>query len=303
MTILGNPTFTAVFHGNVDFVKIVFEEWPDVMWLEFRGSCIFSLAISNGNEKIRSFVCKRTEISLLATIINPDPEVNTFLHQAAKLSPSPQLSQFLGPALQMQRELQRFKEMEKMTPMCRKLMNKGNQTPKDLFNTEHMNLKIEARGWLKEIAQSCSVVATLIVTIMFTAAFTVPGGENDDTGLPRKLGSKYFTIYIISDALSLLFSCTSAMIFLGIHTSLFREDDFRIKLPLALMFGLLTLFLSIATMMIAFGIALFIMLREHFMWVSIPMLMLGSIPVSIYAILHVQIFIHVFRSTFRSYVK
>ena len=190
-----------------------------------------------------------------------------------------------------------------MTPMCRKLKNEHNQTPEDLFIEAHMELKEKARDWLKEIAQSCSVVATLIVTIMFAAAFTVPGGENDDTGIPRKLGSKYFTIYIISDALSLLFSCTSAMIFLGIHTSLFREDDFLFKLPLALMFGLLTLFLSIATMMIAFGIALFIMLREHFMWISIPMLTLGSIPVSIYAILHVRIFIHIFRSTFRSYIK
>ncbi|XP_052197236.1 ankyrin repeat-containing protein ITN1-like [Diospyros lotus] len=301
-SILGDPTFTAVLQENVDFVKIVFEECPEVILLEFKGLSIISHAISKGLEKICTFVFKRNEMNLLPTM-PPDGKGNTLLHQAAKLSPSPKLSQFLGPALQMQRERQRFKEVEKLTPMFRKLRNKDKKTPEDLFKETHKDLKKEARDWLKDIAQSCSVVATLIVTIMFTAAFTVPGGENDDTGLPRKLGSKYFTIYIISDALSLLFSCTSAMIFLGIHTSLFREDDFLFKLPLALMFGLLTLFLSIATMMMAFGIALFIMLREHFMWISIPMLTLGSIPVSIYAILHVRIFIHVFRSTFRSYVN
>ncbi|XP_052198126.1 ankyrin repeat-containing protein NPR4-like [Diospyros lotus] len=200
----------------------------------------------------------------------------------------------------MQRELQRFKEVEKMAPMCKGLVNNKNQTPKDLFDKEHNDLKNQGRDWLKEIATSCSVVATLIVTIMFAAAFTAPGGYKEDTGMPTYLRSKYFSAYIISDAFSLFFSCTSAMIFLGIHTSLFREEDFLIRLPLALMFGLFTLFLSIATMLVAFGTALVIMLRERFVWISIPLLMLGSIPVSIYAILHVRIFFHVLRLTFRN---
>ncbi|XP_052198125.1 uncharacterized protein LOC127805010 [Diospyros lotus] len=297
-TVLGMPMLMAILQENVDFIKVVIEECPDVLWFEIDGLTLFAHAISKGLEKIYTFAYKRPETGHLASFI-PDRDGNTLLHQAAKLSPSP-FTQSLGPALQMQRELQRFKEMEKKVPMCKGILNKNNQTPKDLFGKEHKKLKNQAQMWLKDVATSCSVVATLIVTIMFTAAFTAPGGYKEDTGIPTNLRSKYFSAYIISDAFSLFFSCTSAMIFLGIHTSLFREEDFLNRLPLALMSGLCTLFLSIATMLVAFGTALVIMLREHFVWISIPLLMLGSIPVSIYAILHVRIFFHVLHLTFRN---
>ncbi|XP_052197243.1 uncharacterized protein LOC127804422 [Diospyros lotus] len=294
--VLARPMLMAILQGNVDFVEVVTEECPDVLWFEIDGLTLVAHAISKGPEKIYRFACKRPETGHLASLI-PDRDGNTLLHQAAKLSPS-HFTQFLGPALQMQIELQRFMEMKKKVPMCKGILNKNDKTPKDLFGEEHKKLKNEARRWLKDVATSCSVVATLIVTIMFAAASASPGSNKEDAGICTNLQSKYVTAYIISDAFSMFFSCTSAMIFLGIHTSLFREEDFLIKLPLALMFGLFTLFLSIATMLVAFGIALVIMLRLRFVWISIPLLMIGSIPVIIYAILHVRIFIRVLRLTF-----
>ncbi|XP_052194951.1 uncharacterized protein LOC127803011 [Diospyros lotus] len=293
VTVLGKPMLMAILQENEDFVKIATQDCPDVLWLEIDGLTLFDHAISKGLRKIYKFAFKRPETKLFATV-RPDRDGNTLLHRAAKLSSS----QSLGPALQMQIELQRFKEVEKMAPMCKGLVNNNNQTPQDLFVVEHKELKDQGRDWLKEIATSCSVVATLIVTIMFAAAFTAPGGYKEDTGIPTNLKSKYFTVYIISDAFSLSFSCTSAMLFLGIHTSLFREEDFLNKLPLALMSGLFTLFLSIATMLVAFGTALVIMLPENFVWIPIPLLVLGSTPVCIYAILHVRIFIQVLCWTF-----
>ncbi|XP_052197266.1 ankyrin repeat-containing protein NPR4-like [Diospyros lotus] len=292
-TVLGKPMLMAILEENVDFVAVIIKDCPDMLRIEIDGLTLFSYAISKGLRKIYKFACTRPETGLLATVL-PDRDGNTILHQAAKLS----LSQSLGPAIKMQIELQRFKEVEKMAPMCRTVVNNMNQTPKDLFIIEHKELKKNARDWWKDIATSFSVMATLVVTIMFAAAFTVPGGYKEDTGIPINLQSKYFTAYIISDAFSLFLSCTSAMIFLGIHTSLFREDDFKDNLLLALISGLLTLFLSITMMFVTFGAALVIMLGERFVWIPIPVLMLGSLPVCIYVRLHVGIFMQVLRLAF-----
>ncbi|XP_052197248.1 uncharacterized protein LOC127804427 [Diospyros lotus] len=138
--------------GIYDIALEVFKLGPD--------QCI------EGMKKEKGLQVKRPETRLLANVL-PDRDGNTLLHQAAKLSPSPQLSQFLGPTLQMQRELQRFKEVEKMAPKCKGLLNYKNQTPKDLFDKQHNDLKNQGRDWLKEIATSCSLVATLIVTIIY----------------------------------------------------------------------------------------------------------------------------------------
>ncbi|KAF7820582.1 ankyrin repeat-containing protein NPR4-like [Senna tora] len=77
-----------------------------------------------------------------------DAEGNTMLHVVANLAPSSKLNRISGPAFQMQSELQWFK------------------------------LRDDGEKWMKETASSCSVVGALVVTIMFAAAFTVPGGNN-----------------------------------------------------------------------------------------------------------------------------
>ncbi|KAB1201231.1 hypothetical protein CJ030_MR0G004589 [Morella rubra] len=100
----------------------------------------------------------------------------------------------------------------------------------------------------------------LIVTIMFAVAFAVPGGNNQETGLPMFSKDKLFALFIIFDALSLFSSTISVLMFLGILTSHYAEEDFLKSLPQKMIIGLSTLFFSIATMMMAFCVALFIML-------------------------------------------
>ena len=105
---------------------------------------------------------------------------------------------------------------------------------------------------MKETATSCTVAGALIVTIMFAAAITVPGGNNQNTGFPMFLNEKLFMLFIISDALSLLSASTSLLMFIGILTARYAEEDFLKSLPNKMIIGLSTLVFSIATMMIAF---------------------------------------------------
>ena len=134
---------------------------------------------------------------------------------------------------------------------------------------------------MKDTSTSCTVVGILIVTIMFTAAFTVPGGNNQDTGYPIFSGKILFKIFMISDAISLFSSTTSVLMFLGILTSRYTEDDFFKSLPNKLIIGLSTLFLSIATMMIAFTATLCIMFHDQ-LWIALPVIVLACVPVILF---------------------
>ena len=106
---------------------------------------------------------------------------------------------------------------------------------------------------MKETVTSCTVVGALIVTIMFAVAFQVPGGNNQNTGYPIFLNEKLFKIFIVSDTISLFSSITSVLMFLGILTSRYVEENFLTSLPTKMIIGLSTLFFSIAAMIVSFG--------------------------------------------------
>ncbi|PON31876.1 PGG domain containing protein [Parasponia andersonii] len=119
---------------------------------------------------------------------------------------------------------------------------------------------------------------------MFTVAFTVPGGNDQNTGFLLFSNKILFKIFMISDAISLFSSTTSTtsvLMFLGILTSRYAEVDFRKFLPNKLVVGLSTLFLSIATMMIAFSAALSIMFHGQ-LWMVVPFILLACVPVTLF---------------------
>ncbi|XP_004301332.1 PREDICTED: ankyrin repeat-containing protein At3g12360-like [Fragaria vesca subsp. vesca] len=184
----------------------------------------------------------------------------------------------------------------------REVPNSDGMTPHELFTKNHETLKKEAEDSMKGTASSCTVVGALIVTMMFAAAFTVPGGNNGNTGAPMFITKKLFMVFIISDTLSLVSSTTSVIIFLGILTSRYAEDDFPKNLPTRMMIGLSTLFISIGTMMIAFSSALIIMLDKEYSWAVIPSIFAASIPVASFIWLQFSLLIDVI-CYFGSYVS
>ncbi|KAF5442121.1 hypothetical protein F2P56_037169, partial [Juglans regia] len=128
----------------------------------------------------------------------------------------------------MQREVQWFKVVESICPPSfKETLNKDGLTPGQLFTKDHQKMRKEGERWMKDTATSCTVVGALIITIMFAAAFTIPGGNNQDTGMPILVHDKLFTLFIVADSLSLFSSTTSVLMFLGILTSRYAEEDFH----------------------------------------------------------------------------
>ncbi|KAL3575996.1 hypothetical protein D5086_021279 [Populus alba] len=62
-------------------------------------------------------------------------------------------------------------------------------TAEGYFITANSELRNLAKEWLKTTAEGCSVVAVLIATVAFAAAYTVPGGPNQSTGVPVLVGT------------------------------------------------------------------------------------------------------------------
>ena len=117
---------------------------------------------------------------------------------------------------------------------------------------ERMKNKEEA---LNKARDSHLVVAALIATVTFTAAFTLPGGYKSDQGTAVLAKKAAFIVFVISDAISMVLSIFAVFIhfllafYQGSIKGTTRADETTWKL-----FQLATLFtmISMGAMIIAF---------------------------------------------------
>ena len=56
--------------------------------------------------------------------------------------------------------------------------NNQKLTAEGLFDKTNKELRQKAIEWIKRTAEGCSLVAVLIATVAFAAAYTIPGGSN-----------------------------------------------------------------------------------------------------------------------------
>ncbi|KAK0602763.1 hypothetical protein LWI29_036749 [Acer saccharum] len=289
----------AAAGGIVEIIRTCLQYFPDLIFVGTEvQSNLLQVAIATRRAKIFNLI---KEMPTIALQLNLDMQKSeTTLHLAAKLAPLSQLLSVSGSALQMQRELQWLKEVEKITlPGRIEMPNAEGLTAKELFTKEHKELAAVGEKWMKDTANSGMIVTTLIATVVLAAAFTVPGGNND-AGIPIFLHKTSFLIFVVSDALALFSSITSLLMFLSIITARYAEEDFLRALPKRLILGLGSLFFAIASMMVVFGATLSIVLSEKWQWAFIPIIFLASIPVAIFAMLQLPLFIQMISSTYGS---
>ncbi|KAK2639930.1 hypothetical protein Ddye_027725 [Dipteronia dyeriana] len=173
--------------------------------------------------------------------------------------------------------------LPKAHPSEKEKKDDNGHAPRELFTEQHKDLVDKAEKWMKDTSTSCMVVTTLVATVAFAAAFTVPGGNNS-YGFPIFLGNKPFMVFMISDALAVF--------------SRYAEEDFLIKLPSKLLIGLASLFFAITTMLIAFVAALWIVFHDRFKWVPVSITILAAIPVTAFLSLQLPLFFQIYKSTF-----
>ncbi|KAL4564142.1 hypothetical protein LXL04_028194 [Taraxacum kok-saghyz] len=262
------------------------------------GYDIIQLAVLHRSDKIYNHVYDIGERkNLYRTIV--DSSKNNILHLVGQLAPSHQLNRIPGAALQLQRELQWREEVKKLVfPTYITQENIFKETPDMVFTREHEKLVKDGEKWMKATAESCSITAALITTIVFAAAITVPGGSNQETGIPLFRKNTTFIVFAISDAISLFASSTALVVFLSILTARFAEKDFLVSLPRRLLIGLCTLLVSTTTMMVAFSATLFLVFCDQIPWMIAPICGLAFIPISFFVTLQFPLIVDLFWSTY-----
>ncbi|CAJ1948670.1 unnamed protein product [Sphenostylis stenocarpa] len=166
------------------------------------------------------------------------------------------------------------------------------QTPEDMLEIEHEKMLEEAQKWLKETAQSCSTVAILVATVVFAAAYTIPGGT--ENGTPVFLHSGVFLFFTVMDVVALATSLASVVVFLSILTSPCELWDFHKSLPRKLNLGFALLFLSLMTTMLAFSATMLLTIRlEWKHWTSTLIYSAAFFPVTIFAMIQFPVYVMV----------
>ncbi|KAJ1431098.1 PGG domain [Sesbania bispinosa] len=292
----------AAQHGITEFIKAMGMANSVLLSAsdEFKRG-IFSHAILNRKQNVFQLLHGLDERKELFDFYK-DIFGNNLLHLAAHLGPLYDPDSRPGAALQMQREIQWFKAVEELVhPVCKEVRNYDGRKPHELFTETHEELVKDGEKWAKGTAKSLTLVGILITTIVFAAAFTVPGGYNQETGVPIFLHDKLFIAFLITDAISLFTSAASVLIFAGILTSRYAEKDFLTSLPSKLLFGLSFLFLSVIFMIVAFGAALVVTIlkgyRSYRWFVIGPTLFLGSVPLVVLVVSQWGLMYEIFQST------
>ena len=188
--------------------------------------------------------------------------------------------------------------MKAMTKVVRssfmKMKNDEEKTPYALFMKEHETLRKNGEKWMRNTATSSMVVATLIAQIVFS-------GQPDDGLNHSSEKSKLVLTYSLSSAIALFSSSTALIMFVSILTSRYSFKDFRYWLPIRLMIGVTSLFISIAAMMAAFCASFSLKYHNH-QESSLIAILFGSFAclAILYGLLKYQLLYDIVRSTYCS---
>ncbi|PWA71046.1 ankyrin repeat-containing domain, PGG domain, Gag-polypeptide of LTR copia-type [Artemisia annua] len=293
-----NPIIEAASNGAYEVVQEIVDTFPQAIWYSDKnGHYMIQLAILHRCERVYNLTYQMSDHKHFHKTLK-DSHNNNLLHLAGKLAPLHKLNLVSGAALQMQRALQWFKEVEAFVhPKYKTEKNASEQTPEMLFSKEHKKLVRDGEEWMKKTADSYTVTAGLITTIVFAAAITVPGG-NGDTGHPIYAKELSFMIFAVADAISLFTSTTSLLLFLSILTARYAEEDFLFTLPSRLIMGLSMLFLSTCSMMIAFGASLYLLFGEGKDWILIPIAALSCLPITCFVTLQYPLLVELISCTY-----
>ncbi|XP_076893101.1 uncharacterized protein LOC143545028 [Bidens hawaiensis] len=226
------------------------------------------------------------------------------------LTPQEKLNMVPGAALQMQMELKWFEEVRNFVDRHELKNNldiekgtqydqqRGKEISRMVFKKEHEGLRQKGEEWMKKTADSYTITAALIITIVFAAAITVPGGNNGETGKAIYKTRASFIVFIVSDAISFFTSTTSLLLFLSILTARYEHEDFLYKLPKRLILGLVMLFMSVTTMLIAFSAALYIMSGQENRWILVPITAITCLPIVSFVTLQLPLLYDLISSTY-----
>ncbi|CAL5443760.1 unnamed protein product [Camellia sinensis] len=203
--------------------------------IDFRGNTILHLATCVGNPTRSPPGLARNQF-----VDDVDGRWNTDFHLGAKRGS-------VGVVNQMSWDVLWFKRVKHDSyPHLWHLRNFDGKAAEELFEENHAALREEAEKAAKHVSDNLIIVAILIGTINFAALFTLPGGFDQNTGIPMLLKSnrqeiQFFMVYI---GLALFFAFLSLATLMLIQLSRFDTNDFHMAIPLKTIISCITIIYS-----------------------------------------------------------
>ncbi|RVW13778.1 hypothetical protein CK203_083612 [Vitis vinifera] len=298
---LETPILVASKNGVMEMVTKILELFPMAIYDTHKENWknTVLMAVENRQSHIYDFLLNRKhlldrEIAFRAV----DYRRNTALHLAGKLAGYHHRQHIPTSMLQMQWEVKWYQYVQNSVRFdIRK--NRDECTPDEIFQKNHANLEDESKRWIDSTSNSCSFIAALIATVAFASSASVPGGINQDTGVPILLHHLAFSIFAMSSLLALSCSMISLLIFLAIFVSKDQNQDFTRNLPRKFLLGLTSLFISIAAMLTCFCSGNFLMLKHQLKYAAIPVYALTGLVMAYFVLKHFPLFIDLMKATFR----
>ncbi|KAF5938444.1 hypothetical protein HYC85_022703 [Camellia sinensis] len=298
-SILKKAFLLGAKNGIQEIVEEILVVFPDaISYVDEEGHSALHLAVMYRCEHVFNFIIQQMGVRK-KLLLKVDNGGNNILHLVGRMPYQPQLEVASSAVLQMQRELQWYKEVEKLVPVqATTTMNHDGKTPMMVFDEDHRRMIQSEEQWIVSLASACTVSTTIIGTIAFSAAIQVPGGDND-TGHPHLNGRPSFKLFAISNAAALYSAISTFLIFLSIFTTRYAAIDFLYSLPNRLIIGLISLFVSITSTIIAFGFAQYFMLfEEHETWKPISVVIMSFALVTLFAFLQFPLLLNMMKTTY-----
>ncbi|MED6183869.1 hypothetical protein PIB30_041875 [Stylosanthes scabra] len=299
------PFLVAAKYGIVELVEVILTKIPSAIYnTNLKNQNVLLVAVISRQplviEKLRKLIWNSKPQVWENMVLATDNKENTMLHLAAS---QPLVKDkpwgIAGSALQMMWEIKWFKYIRDTVPEHFHFRsNHDKQTAGDIFAETHKDLIKEGSDWLKETSESCSLVAALVAGVSFATTSSVPGG-NGDNGEAPLAGRPAFDAFAIASLIGLCFSVTGLIMFLAILTSRKEASDFRRSLPLKLLLGLSSLFVSIVAMFVAFCSGNYFLIEHKYRTLLFPLYTATSVPVTFFAMaqfpLYVDLLIAIFK--------
>ncbi|KAJ0811077.1 putative ankyrin repeat-containing domain, PGG domain, ankyrin repeat-containing domain superfamily [Helianthus annuus] len=245
--------FIAAEINNTRFLVELIREYPDLIRKRNDdGQTIFHISVSHRHHNIYSLLYEIGSIKDLITPIT-DHQGNNILHLVGQNPEKNAYEDWVAAPFQIQSEFLWYK---------REVRNAEGKTPEELFKESHKDLVIRGMQWINETINQSMVVAALVCTIGFTVVFSIPGGYDQNNGLPILLQDRHFIAFIVMDAISFILSTSSILTFLSIVLSRHQRNTELMLQKWVI--GHLALLTSILAIVVAFGISFFILYRSAY---------------------------------------
>ncbi|XP_076957668.1 uncharacterized protein LOC143633204 [Bidens hawaiensis] len=169
---------------NKQYLVELIREFPDLIWQRNEdGQTIFHIAVAHRDPDVYKYL---KNIGSIKDFITPiiDKEGNNILHMVGKI-PEKIAYEDLGiTACEILHEYIWYSDVEgTLPPRYRQMKNKAGHTPEEFIKC-HREVVSRGTDWIYQTINQSMVVAALVCTIGFATIYSIPGGFDQNNGLP-----------------------------------------------------------------------------------------------------------------------